>query len=386
MNRSTRQAPDRKGRQGLRVLHVYKTYYPDTLGGVEQVMRQLACALKAQGVDNRMFVMSPDAEPGLIDRPEATVVRCRYTAQWASTPFSWRAMSAFRAQLAWADIVHYQFPWPFSDLLHMLSGSMRPSVVTYQSDVVRQKLLLEVYRPLMLRFLRSVDRVVATSPNYLKTSPVLAQLGRTVDVIPNGLSEVGTYPLGDATLARWRERLGQGFFLFVGVLRYYKGLHTLVQAAARTLHPVVIVGHGPEHRALVAQAAALGVRHVHFVGEVSDEDKTALFQLAFAFVFPSHLRSEAFGMSLVEAASHGLPMVSCEIGTGTTFINRHGETGLTVPPEDPDALAGAMNQLRSNPDEAMRMGRAARQRYERYFTADEMAGRYRALYDGLLSA
>lgn len=384
MSGSTSPAPGRGGERRLRVLHVYKTYYPDTLGGVEQVLRQLTRSLTDQGVNNRLFVMSPDAEPGVIESTEATVVRCRYTAQWASTPVSWRAMSVFRAQVEWADVVHYQFPWPFSDILHLLSGSPRPSVVTYQSDIVRQKLLLEVYRPLMVRFLRSVNRVVATSPNYLKTSPVLAGLNRPIDVIPNGLDAVGTCKPRDATLARWRERLGGRFFFFVGVLRYYKGLHTLVQAAAHTQLPIVIAGHGPEYKTLVEQAALLGVRHVHFVGEVSDEDKVALFQLAFAFVFPSHLRSEAFGMSLVEAASHGLPMLSCEIGTGTTFINCHGETGLSVPPENPEALAGAMNYLLSHPDEALRMGRAARERYEQLFTADRMATRYHSLYNELL--
>jgi glycosyltransferase involved in cell wall biosynthesis len=364
----------------MRVLHVYKTYYPDTLGGVEQVLFQLTSALADQGVDNRLFVLSPDARPSVIERPEASIIRCQYTLQMASTPVSWRALSAFRAQLQWADVVHYQFPWPFADLLHFMSGAPRPSVVTYQSDVVRQKLLLEAYRPLMLRFLTSVGRVVTTSPNYLATSPVLSALRRSVEVIPNGLNAGSQSKASAEKLAHWRQRLGDGFFFFVGVLRYYKGLHTLVEAARHVNRSIVIAGDGPEYRALAAQAATLGVGHVKFIGEVSEEDKSALFQLALAFVFPSHVRSEAFGMSLVEAASYGLPMVSCEIGTGTTFINLHGETGFSVPPEDSVALAGAMGRLLSEPAEVLRMGQAARLRYEQFFTADEMASRYLALY------
>lgn len=370
----------------MRVLHVYKTYYPDTIGGVEQVLFQLTKSLAALGVENRLFVLSPDAQPDVIERSEVKIIRCRYTLQIASTPMALWALPVFRAQLQWADVVHYQFPWPFADLLHFMAGVRRPSVVTYQSDVVRQTLLLGIYRPLMRRFLRSVDRVVATSPNYLNTSPVLSTLGRVVDVIPNGLDAKSQSQASTEKLSFWQRRLGSGFFLFVGVLRYYKGLHTLVAAARHVRKTIVIAGDGPEYRALVAQAKALDLNHVKFIGQVSDEDKAALFQLALAFVFPSHVRSEAFGMSLVEAASYGLPMISCEIGTGTTFVNLPGETGLAVPPEDPEALAIAMQALLSDPNRTSLMGQAAKQRYERKFTSNVMASRYFALYRELVES
>ncbi len=369
----------------MKVLHVYKTYYPDTLGGIEQVLLQLTQGLAGQGVENRVFALSHDPRPAVIERPEARVVRCGATLELASTPVSWRAFSEFRAQLRWADVVHYQFPWPFADLLHLSTRLRRASVVTYQSDVVRQKGLLTLYRPLMQHFLGSVDRVVATSPNYLSSSPVLASLQRPIDVIANGLSNDGAPHPDPVRRQHWRDQLGADFFFFVGVLRYYKGLHTLVQAARHTRHKVVIAGDGPERRALEKQVAESGLGHVVFVGAVSDEDKAALFSLSLAFVFPSHLRSEAFGMSLVEAASHAKPMITCDIGTGTTFVNLPGQTGLAVPPEQPVALAHAMEALAAHPAEAARMGRAARARFEQLFTADAMATSYLALYTSLLS-
>lgn len=384
MSRTARPEPDSLGHRRLRVLHVYKTYYPDTLGGVEQVLFQLTRGLAAQGVDNRLFVMSPDAEPGVIERAEATVMRCRYLAQLASTPVSWSALAEFRAQLLWADVVHYQFPWPFADLLHFMAGTPRPSVVTYQSDVVRQTLLLGAYRPLMSRFLGSVDRVVATSPNYLATSPVLSTLARAVAVIPNGLDADRQPKASTDRVAYWRQRVGEGFFLFVGVLRYYKGLDTLLHAARNLQGSVVIAGAGPELKSLKAQLIKYRLTNVKLVGEVGDEDKAALFQLAQAFVFPSNLRSEAFGMSLVEAASYGLPMVTCEIGTGTTFVNLDGVTGWTVPPDNPGALLDAMLRLSANPSKAQEMGRFAQERYAKLFTADGMAARYLALYNEIV--
>jgi rhamnosyl/mannosyltransferase len=370
----------------MRVLHVYKSYYPDTLGGIEQVIAQLGRGLAALGDESRIYTLSPNPDPVVIRRPEGEVHRSRVTAEIASNTVSLQALAEFRKQLAWADVVHYQFPWPFGDLLHLLWARRKPSVVSYQSDIVRQKLLLRAYAPLMNRFLDSVDLVVATSPQYLDSSPVLGRLRTPVKVIPNGIDE-STYPQpSEAALARWRERVGEGFFLFVGVLRYYKGLQTLLEAARGFPGRVVIAGAGPEAAALEASVKGGRAPNVQLLGQVSDEDKMCLLKLCRAFVFPSHLRSEAFGMSLVEAAMASRPMVSCDIGTGTSFINQDGVTGWTVAPADAAGLRGAMQKLADSPEQAVTMGRAARERFESLFTAGHMARAYQAAYRELLAA
>lgn len=367
----------------MRVLHVYKSYYPDTLGGIEQVIAQLGTGLAALGDECRIFTLSRDPSPAVMRRPEGEVHRSRVTAEISSNPVSIAALAEFRRQLAWADVVHYQFPWPFADLLHLLWARRKPSVVTYQSDIVRQKWLLRAYTPLMNRFLASTSLVVATSPHYRDSSPVLERLGSRVRIIPNGVEE-STYPApSPERMAHWRERVGEGFFLFIGVLRYYKGLETLLQAARGMRGRIVIAGTGPEAARLQQQGA--GLDNVQLLGAVTDEDKVCLLHLCRAFVFPSHLRSEAFGMSLVEAAMCARPMVSCEIGTGTTFINLDGVTGWTVGPEQAPALRDAMHKLLDRPDEALRMGAAARKRFEALFTARRMAQAYREVYHEVLA-
>lgn len=304
--------------------------------------------------------------------------------QFASTGFSYSVFKQFREMAAEADVVNYHFPWPFMDLVHFMSGMNKPCVATYHSDIIRQRHLLKLYRPLMNRFLNSVDRIVAASPNYLHTSDVLQQFPDKTRVIPYGLNKAG-YPQPDSErMTHWRQRLGERFFLFVGVMRYYKGLHILLDALKDVDYPVVIVGAGPLEAELHAQAAALGLRNLHFLGRLGDEDKVALLQLSYAIVFPSHLRSEAFGISLLEGAMYGKPMISSEIGTGTSYINIHGETGLVVPPSDPLAFRTAMRQLWDNPEQAAQMGLKAEARYRQLFTADEMGRRWSELYQELL--
>jgi len=245
--------------------------------------------------------------------------------------------------------------------------------------------LLRLYQPLKHRFLRSVDAIVATSPNYLGSSTVLARYPGKTSVIPFGLDRT-TYPQPDPDrLAHWRERVGPKFFLFVGVLRYYKGLHILLEAAAGTDYPVVIVGAGPIEHELKEQAARLGLKNVLFVGAIDEPDKAALLTLCYAVSFPSHLRSEAFGISLLEGAMYGKPMISSEIGTGTTYINIDGDTGLVVPPSDALALRAAMRTLWDNPELARTMGRRAAARFEELFTSEQMAANYTALYHDLIA-
>ncbi len=364
----------------MKILHVYKSYYPDTLGGIEQVIAQLAAGLGALGDESRIFTLSPNPMPRVLRRAEGEVHRSRTTLEISSNPMSIEALARFRRQLQWADVVHYQFPWPFADLLHLLLGSHKPSVVSYQSDVVRQKWLLRAYTPLMNRFLDTVGLVVATSPQYLDSSPALARQHSRVRMIPNGIDDASYPRPSQRTLGEWRARVGEDFFLFVGVLRYYKGLDTLLDAAKGLRGRIVIAGSGPEAARLEQHAARERLDNVRFLGEVSDEDKICLHQLSRGFVFPSHLRSEAFGMSLVEAAMCARPMVSCEIGTGTSFINVHGVTGWTVPAQDPGALREALHQLQDQPELAQAMGAAARQRFETLFTAQRMVLAYQHVY------
>ena len=373
-------------RKPLRVLHFFKTYYPDSFGGIEQVIFQLCKGTARHGFTSEVLALSPHPHEAPIDFSGHLVHQAKLDFQVASTGFSWSAFRKFAALARQADIIHLHYPWPFMDIVHFATRHGKPTVVTYHSDIVKQKMLLRLYRPLKNRFLGSVDRIVATSPNYLATSPVLNRYRAKVVEITYGLDK-STYPTpAPDTMARWRLKFGEGqrFFLFVGMLRYYKGLHILLDALQDTGYPVVIVGSGPVEAELKKHAAQLGLNHVHFLGMLPDEDKVALLHLCYGVIFPSHLRSEAFGISLLEGAMYGKPMISSEIGTGTTFVNIGGETGLVVPPSDPAALRQAMRYLWEHPDEAAEMGKRAEARYWKLFTAEQMVRSYAELYNDVM--
>lgn len=369
----------------MRVLHVFKTYRPDSMGGIEQTIFQL-CEACQPVVESTVLTLSQQpagTQPVHIGSHQ--VYQARQDLDLASTGLSWSVFKRFQQLAQDADIVHYHFPWPLMDLLHFHSRHNKPTVLSYHSDIVRQKVLLRFYQPLMHRFLSSVDQIVTASPNYLATSEVLVRYQHKTAVIPYGLDQNSYANTDPERLAQWQQRFPEGFFLFVGVMRYYKGLHILLDACKNTDYPVLIVGAGPMEAALREQAKQLQLTNVHFVGPLPDSEKNALLQLSRVVVFPSHLRSEAFGISLLEGAMFGKPMISSEIGTGTTYINVHNETGLVVPPSDPIALREAMQRLWDDLPLAERMGKAAAERYHAFFTAERMGKSFTELYQQLLS-
>ncbi|XOV84235.1 MAG: glycosyltransferase [bacterium] len=369
----------------MRILHVYRTFFPDTQGGLEEVIRQICRGTEANGVASRVFTTTKNKKtPKKISLPGLDVIQVTETFEIASCNVALTGFKEFKKQVKWADLIHYHFPWPFADALHLIFAKDKPTVMTYHSDIVRQKFLLMFYRPLMKRFLKSIDRVVCTSPNYFATSDVLSSVESKVEVIPIGL-DADSYPEPEKeVLEKVEAEFGRDFFLFVGVLRYYKGLHILLDAIKNAPYQVVIVGSGPIELELKRQAESLDLDNVTFAGQVSDEIKVSLFRLSKSIVFPSYLRSEAFGVTLLEGAMFSKPLISTEVGSGTSHVNVHGETGFVIAPGSARALRRAMDQIHSRPEFAALMGVRAKKRFDKLFTGQLMANRYFHLYQRIL--
>lgn len=362
----------------MKVLHIYKTYFPEDRMGVARFIHELAEETAKSGIENHVLAVyrRPHEVPGRIGSHFIHPVR-RHGVLW-STPCSLHLPGRYRTLSRSVDMVHYHFPWPVSDLLHLISPGRRPSLVTYHSDIVKQRLAYPFYRPVMNLFLSRVDAIVATSPNYMRTSETLIRWKDKTRPIPIGIRDAA--PVERGLLSSVREKAGSDFFLFVGAARYYKGLSFLIEAARISGLPVVLAG---EHGKAAFDRRRIPP-NVRLMGPVSDAEKRCLLQLCRAFVLPSHLRSEAFGIALVEAAQAGRPMISCEIGTGTSFVNVDKETGLVVRPADAAALAAAMTALAGDDLLAARLGANAARRCRALFSASDMARQYVDLYRGLL--
>jgi rhamnosyl/mannosyltransferase len=368
------------GERLLSVLHIYKDYYPPVLGGIE---KHISMSVRALSRLCRVRVLvanrSPRTEHAIIDGIPVTKVAD--LGRFLSAPVA-PGFPRWLKKLD-SDILHFHLPNPTAEISALLSRPTGRIVVTYHSDIVRQKLTGRLYGPVQEAFLRRADVILATSEHYLQSSRVLAAFRERCRVVPLGV-DTRPFERNEELLRRAEEiraaHPGPRVF-FLGVLRYYKGLSFLVRAMKNTPGYLYLAGDGPEGPALRRLAEKEGLsRRVCFLGTLPDREAVAWLHAIDVFCLPAHLRSEAFGLCQVEAHLAGKPVVSTRLETGVPFVNQDGVTGIVVPPGSPEHLAEALTRLLEDEDLRLRMGAQARDRAVREFSLDAMIDRVWSVY------
>jgi rhamnosyl/mannosyltransferase len=367
--------------RGLRVLHIGK-FYPPHMGGIETHLQALAGEL-GRFIDLRVIVSS-DTRRGVEETLRGVrVVRVPTPLTLFSTPICPGMVARIRTSAS--DLVHIHLPNPTAVVSYLASGRRGPLICTYHSDTVRQKVLGSLFQPLLHAILRRSSAIIATSPNYLATSAVLVAHRDRCHVIPYGI-DVAQFQHGDPSAAnRIRQLYGERLIISVGRLVYYKGFEYLIRAMTKVRGKLLIIGDGPLGGELRSLASQLGVTgKIIFAGEIQNADVIPYYQAADVFALASVARSEAFGIVQIEAMASGLAVVNTSLDSGVPFVSLDGQTGLTVPPADSDAMAAALNRLLDDHDLRKMFSAAAVRRAQQEFTLETMATRTQILYGSLL--
>lgn len=372
----------------LRVCHLGK-YYPPAPGGIETHVRTLALAQAGLGADVRVLCINHGTGPTSTEHDgPVRVTRFARRASAAKIDLCPGLVSCLRG--VEADILHMQVPNPTMILALLAARPEIPVVVTYQSDVVRQKLRAALFRPVERLVYRRVRAILSTSPDYMSGSPFLRRYADRIEILPNGI-DLDPY-LAPSRADRDRsDRIRSEYrgpiWLGCGRQVYYKGFLNAIRALTRVRGTLLLIGDGPDRAGLQTEAEALGVgARVVFLGNLPHYlDLIPYYLAADAFWFPSNARSEAFGLVQVEAMASGCPVINSAIPhSGVAWVSPHEVTGLTVPVDDPVGLSDAANRLLNEPGLRERLGAAARARAVREFDHRVMAGRSLAIYGRVL--
>ncbi len=376
-----------RGGHTVKVLQVYKDYYPPVKGGIEGHLNLLSEGLKRHGIDVEVLVSNTRASLERVNINGIPVTKVPQVGRFASAPLN--ATFPFWLQKLGrdADIIHFHFPNPTAELSSLFPGLTNNVIVTYHSDIVKQKRLKEVYSPFLVRFLKKSRAIIATSKNYVRSSPVLSGFESKCRVIPLGIDiEKFRYPREKENEIEAIKRQHGPFILFIGRFRYYKGLHVMIEAMRHINAKLLLIGTGPLERELRRQTReAQLIDKIIFLGELSDPEMISYLHACDVFVLPSIQRSEAFGIVQLEAMACGKPVVCTELNTGTSYVNQQGKTGLVVAPGDVETLAQAVNLLMENPDLRQQFGRAGFQRVSTHFSVERMITGVIALYRQMLT-
>ncbi|MFZ1398834.1 MAG: glycosyltransferase [Candidatus Promineifilaceae bacterium] len=366
----------------LSIVHVYKDYWP-VVGGIENHIKDLAEAEAALGHAVTVLVTNPGERPSRETINGVQVIRAGRLATVASTPLS--LTLPFLLSKLRPDVTHLHFPYPVGELSQWFLRRKRPYVITYHSDVVKQQASLRLYNPLLRRALRDAAGILVASPNYVQSSPYLRPLSPKCSIVPFAVDFerfAGAEPL-------FAED-GRFTLLFMGRHRYYKGGDDLIRALAQLPAdlPVRLLfgGDGPLRADWEQLSQSLGVQgKIQFVGHLSDDELPKFYASGDLFVLPANSRAEAFGKVLQEAMAAGLPCLTTELGTGTSFVVQDGVTGRVVPPQQPAALAAAIAELATQPERCQKMGQAGQDRARREFTLAQMVAKVQGVYTAVLS-
>lgn len=377
----------KKQRKKLRVLQANKLYYPVT-GGIERVVQQIA-----EGLDEKMDMKV------LVCQQKGKTVTERVNGVWVRRAASLGVLSSLPISFSFfwqlkklskdMDVIHFHTPFPLGDLACLLSGYKGKVVVWWHSDIVRQKKMMKLYRPVMEAFLKRADVIIVATKGHIEGSAYLKPYRKKCVVIPFGVEK----KIYDES-TQWLESKKQQTdgeekegdreirFLFVGRLVYYKGCEVLLKAFRNVKNArLIMVGNGP----LLEELEKFTERHglekkVEFLGNISEEELQEQYKTCDVFVLPSTLRSEAFGLVQIEAMAYGKPVINTSLPSGVPYVSLHMVTGLTVKPGNVKELAAAMNWMTDHPEERLRMGRKARQRVEQKYTVENMLEKVEKVY------
>jgi glycosyltransferase involved in cell wall biosynthesis len=375
----------------MKVLQLCK-FFPPFKGGMESVVFELSEGLTQHGMHVQVLCANTEnhtcVDTTLGGYP---VTRAAAWGRWLSTSMSPALLAHTKKMCGEVDLIHVHMPDPMAALaLWWAKPRARNTklVVHWHSDVVRQRLAMQLYQPLQNWLLRRADAVVATSAVYAESSPWLQPWKHKTVVIPIGISPAAA-AIHPEEVQQLKQRFNaQHIVLSLGRMTYYKGFEVLIEAAAQLPPGCVIVVGGvgellQQHRAQVVQRGLSS--KIFFIGHIAEQDLATYFAAASVFCLASTQRAEAYGVVLLEAMAMGKPLTTTRIpGSAVSWINQHDVTGLTVPVGNACALAQAIHRITTDLHTAKRFGAAARARFEQHLQAPTMIQHTVNLYRQLM--
>jgi glycosyltransferase involved in cell wall biosynthesis len=385
----------------LRVLQFGRFNNTEQNGGIERHMKLLCSGLADLDVDVTYLVAGDSLHTKDSQVNTTTnsyrMVEAATLGTFFSTAISpmqvIKAMRMHRQQPF--DVVHLHFPNPLAHLASFFLPVSIKRVITWHSDIIRQKRLLAIYLPFLRRIALRADALVAATPAHFTSSTQIPDSLPVAKrhVIPYGrdFSDLGLTPITAELCASLKEGAksvsSSGHIIFaLGRHVYYKGFDVLIEAMQHVDAQLILGGDGPLKAELQQQAERLGVSNkVLFTGSIAEADLAAYFNACDVFCLPSVEQSEAFGLVQLEAMACGKPVVCTQLNNGVNVVNQAGVTGLAVPVRDATALAGALNTLLNDDVLRSKLGQQAKTHAISGYSLTAMSNSHAALYHMLLS-
>ncbi len=356
----------------MKVLHLGKYDFHTDHGGIESVCKSMYQFFHCNNVEQQQHVhyflfFSRSKTSAEVKEGNCTFYSAGLDMQLGSTSVSLSYLKQYFNICNQVDLVHVHVPNPVAFLAIYLKRPKGKIIVHWHSDIVKQRLVYPYFRLIEKKVLQQASAIIATSQNYADGSKPLAPYRNKIHVIPIGIEPISIHA---------NKHPDKKLIVSVGRLVYYKGFEYLIKAAQFLPddYQVKIAGKGELKTTLEQLINSLQLSHkVKLLGYVPDKELDNLICECKVFCLSSIMRSEAFGVVLLEALRLGKPIVATNIEhSGVNWVNEHNVTGINVEVKNEQQLAKALITILS--DEALykRLSANAINRFNTVFTADKM--------------
>ncbi len=365
-------------------------YFPPYSGGVEQTTFDLARSIPERDVTPDVLCFNDRMNYSEEEGPGYRIFRASRLIEVFSTPLSLQYMTILARKWKEYDALLVHLPNPLANLALFLVRPKRPLILFWHSDIIKQKIILFFYEPLLKWLIKRADLVIGFTENHLRASKYahLFQGKGVVIPYPFDAGRLSEDRMNHDLYGKLQENFREKHLVFtLGRLIYYKGFHHLIEAARYLSddYRIVIGGSGPLKEELEGRIKEAGLEtRVTLAGRIPNEDLSAWYRAARVFCLPSTHKSEMFGVVQLEAMACGTPVVSTDIpGSGVPLVNIDGRTGRVVPVADPESLAGAIRFICEEAGYAA-MQDAAREHVETRYAHGPAMDRFAETFRSLL--
>ena len=337
-----------------KVIHIYKTYKPFTHGGVEAYIDSIISYKNSKFEHNLLSI-------GNFNHKSFKKKIFKKTLSLKSDVISFQLFFYLYKKVNRKNVIlHLHTPWPSMEIFLNLLG-FKNIIITYHSDIIRQKFLNFFFKYINIRLLTkdNIKKIIVTSKVYYETSKILKHIPESkIKIIPIGITSL-IYPIENSIIRKKKN------IIFIGSNRTYKGIELLKRLIKKKSFNFVIIGSNLKE--------LREFNNVKLYEDINEKDKEKILSNSYLLLMTSTSRNEAFGIVLVEALRSGIPIISPNINSGVSWINKHNETGYQYDNKNFDDMCDKINKLMTIDEHSyIKMSNNARTRYERHFKLSEM--------------
>lgn len=348
----------------IKILHLGK-YYPPKYGGIETVSKQI---VEHSGKDFFNTIIFFGKKNKKEKHSNFKKIETKTLFKIFSQPFSFNYIIETISQIKYHDLIHLHCPNILAYLAIILSfifnkNHKKKLIIHWHSDIINQKFLYIFIKPIETLILKKATRIISSSEEYLVSSNAISKYFYKTIIVPYG-SEINNQ-IASGTFKNKINKIckNKKIVLSVGRNVIYKGYIYLIESLEYLDKDTIIIIAGNNFKNI---KNSINDKRLFIFENLSSGEINYLFSISDLFCLPSISRAEAFGIVLIEALSHKLPLITTDIkGSGINSVNIKNVTGLICRKENSIELAKSINYIFKNPNVKKQFSMNS---YKRYLT------------------